>query len=758
MALLGSSVDPRLFMQDYSGFTRAAEIQAQGMQNLGAAIGQGIKDFGEARQERKKLDAGIKANRKSIESALKLGESLGIDVSSLNPILEQMDDPNVTPMEAAALGQAGAQRITDTLNLGIKLQDRAAKLEQYRAENLYKQGMLEASQMRAGASVLSAQQGAKPKFEPLKPQITSPTGEVFEGPLLPYDVNRGMFFDTKAQKYIADPNLIGTGKEYAPDPAMPTPTSQVGDGAADLISGAANGTFNISYKTRDLLPASSPTNRQISLDFNAAPSKNAKGIEIIIPNNATDEERQLAQEYVAKTQQYFAERGVNVPARGVRTAKENGRGTPNRFHTEPFFVGDAASRAVMEKDPDGYAQVLASTLGRIPGAMFIPPHKSNDPGASDGKFNERDFAKGSIIPALERLSKQKSAQANPAEIDNAISMTGDMTQQAMGTPEQQAMLAQQIEQGAGMAMAQNVPQGAIPTEPSMATQQPQLPQQAAPQWSPPPGFAPVKPKGNKPTTKMTAEQVANLAAQGFKVNALPTDDGNFMVSGATVGGGSGTTFDFDPKTGRVIITQGGSKAGQTAKAEEKTKALATGLTQDLYALKDRYTALSAGTGPIPALSRLGASAVPGTPANEVSEIARRVTSGLTIEKIMSERRSNASGAALGGSTSDKDMKILESATTSLNAAQNPEAFNREWTRIMEAQLNIAYGTPEQRANLVKEGKITEQYNKQVEDLYPDETINMKGQLIPRVKTATLNVESPVSSETQAILDRYGKGQ
>lgn len=105
MALLGSSVDPRLFMQDYSGFTRAAEIQAQGMQNLGAAIGQGIKDFGESRQERKKLDAGIKANRKSIESALKLGESLGIDVSSLNPILEQMDDPNTTQWKRLLLGK-----------------------------------------------------------------------------------------------------------------------------------------------------------------------------------------------------------------------------------------------------------------------------------------------------------------------------------------------------------------------------------------------------------------------------------------------------------------------------------------------------------------------------------------------------------------------------------------------------------------------------------------------------------------------------
>ena len=42
MALLGSSVDPRLFMQDYSGFVRAAETQAQGMQNLGAGIAKGI--------------------------------------------------------------------------------------------------------------------------------------------------------------------------------------------------------------------------------------------------------------------------------------------------------------------------------------------------------------------------------------------------------------------------------------------------------------------------------------------------------------------------------------------------------------------------------------------------------------------------------------------------------------------------------------------------------------------------------------------
>ena len=169
-------------------------------------------------------------------------------------------------------------------------------------------------------------------------------------------------------------------------------------------------------------------------------------------------------DYVNQTKEFFASKGVDVPVRGVKTAAENKRGSANRFHTEPFFVHDSASRAAIESDPDGYAQVLANTIGKIPGAMFIPPHKSNDPGASANGINERDFAKGTIIPALERLSKQQAAATSPAGIDNALAMTGDLSQQAMGTPQQQAEIARMIAEGSGMATAQNAPQGAVPTE------------------------------------------------------------------------------------------------------------------------------------------------------------------------------------------------------------------------------------------------------------------------------------------------------
>ena len=53
--MLGSGINPESFKQDYSGFARAAEIQAQGMANLGASISGVIKDFGEQKKNKRRL-------------------------------------------------------------------------------------------------------------------------------------------------------------------------------------------------------------------------------------------------------------------------------------------------------------------------------------------------------------------------------------------------------------------------------------------------------------------------------------------------------------------------------------------------------------------------------------------------------------------------------------------------------------------------------------------------------------------------------
>lgn len=720
MALLGSSVDPRLFMQDYSGFTRAAEIQAQGMQNLGALIGQGIKDFGEARQERKKLDASIKANRKSIESALKLGESLGIDVSSLNPILEQMDDPNVTPIEAAALGQAGAQRITDTLNLGIDLQNRADKLEQAKIENLYRRGMLEASQTRAAASLLGVQQKASEIKSEEVPVVNAVTGEK-DSVLINRDA-QGRMRDPESGKVIKDLFKYGNempGWEAQDGAAMPTPTSQVGGSISESIANAAK------MSVGRMSTASTPGTKGGKLGCADAVCR--------IFNQATGEEL--------------------VPGGTLSTSEmSSSLSNDQRFIKVPL---DEAQKG----------DIVLTPRGRIAGHVGIVV--DNNKVVSNSSAGFKGGKPGTVVENYSIDSWAKSvAPRNPTKtaayryvgsqgIDNALAISGDMSQQAAGLPSEQAEIARMIKEGQGMAMAQNMPQGAIPTEPSIATQQPQLPQQAAPRVNR--RLLSSRTQGGARFRIATPEEAARF---GVPAGQIDETTGRFYP----VSQPSGNTFtaEIDPKTGKVVFSQGPTKAQQAAeaeaKAEQKAQTVATGVTQDLYELKKRYTDLSAGTGPIPALSRLGASAVPGTPAAEVKEVADRVTAGLTIENIMSARRSNAAGAALGGSTSDKDMKILERATTSLNAVQNPEAFNREWTRIMEAQLNIAYGTPEQRARLVKENKITEEFNKEIEDLYPAETINIKGELVPRREKSAPNIKSLINPEVQAILDRFSKGQ
>jgi hypothetical protein len=61
-----------MFVQDYSGFTRAAEIQAQGMQNLGQGVAQGITQVGDYFKEQGEKKKQVKMASTQIDAALKL--------------------------------------------------------------------------------------------------------------------------------------------------------------------------------------------------------------------------------------------------------------------------------------------------------------------------------------------------------------------------------------------------------------------------------------------------------------------------------------------------------------------------------------------------------------------------------------------------------------------------------------------------------------------------------------------------------------
>lgn len=216
--------------------------------------------------------------------------------------------------------------------------------------------------------------------------------------------------DVEARQWVGDKTravIQGSGAANLFKTTTPTPVTSFNQPSMNTpnprIDLDSVGGFGVTTQTREEVGPSTLEARQVSLDFNDASSTTARGIEIIIPDDATAKERAAAQDYVSQTQQFFAAQGVTVPVRGVKTRSENGRGTAGRFHTEPFFVGDAEALAAMQKDPAGYAAVLAGTLGKIPGVTFIAPHKANDPGATRGSVNERDFARQFILPHLEKL-------------------------------------------------------------------------------------------------------------------------------------------------------------------------------------------------------------------------------------------------------------------------------------------------------------------------------------------------------------------
>ena len=114
MALLGSSVDPRLFMQDYSGFARAAEIQAQGMQNLGAGIAKGIEQYGAIKKENAQLTGQIKGIEKQIDSAINLFPERK---NELEAIKISINDPNKSLIERYGEATTYNDLISNTLNM-----------------------------------------------------------------------------------------------------------------------------------------------------------------------------------------------------------------------------------------------------------------------------------------------------------------------------------------------------------------------------------------------------------------------------------------------------------------------------------------------------------------------------------------------------------------------------------------------------------------------------------------------------------------
>ena len=147
--------------------------------------------------------------------------------------------------------------------------------------------------------------------------------------------------------------------------------------------------FYISPGTRaKYTPTSGMTN--ISMDFNAAPSGNARGTEVVIPDNASPEVRAAAQRYNAGVASFASQYGIqDYPVRGVKTRSENGRGVSNTIHTEPFFNSDLAMQQAILENPQAFAEVYRDAFGTLPDMRLIAAHGIGaDRGAASSVFKD----------------------------------------------------------------------------------------------------------------------------------------------------------------------------------------------------------------------------------------------------------------------------------------------------------------------------------------------------------------------------------
>ena len=135
----------------------------------------------------------------------------------------------------------------------------------------------------------------------------------------------------------------------------------------------------------------------VNLDTNSSKQGGQTSPMVVIPDQATAEQRAAAQNYAERIAQVYKDRfGQSLKPRVV-TRSQNGRGRPFTIHTEPYSVKDTKAVKFFgsEEGQRLHAQILRETFGQLKGAQFSIPHNpaKGDHGAHGSGTNEVKIAR-----------------------------------------------------------------------------------------------------------------------------------------------------------------------------------------------------------------------------------------------------------------------------------------------------------------------------------------------------------------------------
>jgi len=201
----------------------------------------------------------------------------------------------------------------------------------------------------------------------------------------------------------ADTDIMG---EPTGEGLMTRPKARPGD-LTPVENSRKIGNLTISNGSRVDFPPGTDGLMNISLDFNSSP--NAKGVEIIIPDDSSAEVIAAARAYVQRVKEFADDNGYgDYKIRdgggrfgpGIFTTSENKKrrpdglgGVENTIHTEPFFAQDAKMEKIVSKNFNDFAKIYTDVFRDL-NARIVIPHgtEDNPPGAASKTFgNEYKF-------------------------------------------------------------------------------------------------------------------------------------------------------------------------------------------------------------------------------------------------------------------------------------------------------------------------------------------------------------------------------
>ena len=232
--------------------------------------------------------------------------------------------------------------------------------------------------------------------------------------------------------------------------------------------------------------------------------------------------------------------------------------------------------------------------------------------------------------------------------------------------------------------------------------------------------------GVLPPKQGAAQQIQT--AQSLVPNAPVPKGDVFTAEGGNVGvtrlKGSTPEIEYQLKEQALAKAKADADAAKVAADKANNSAVTNEADArfilDKSAKAKKMIKSSIGDGVGGAILDIGKSKVPGTTEYILeSQVLAPIRNSLALANLKKMREDSPTGASGMGSLTEKEGTRLESKSGTLQIGGDKNILMQDISNIQKDTLDTVHGTKEQRAKFLKEGKITQQQNDEVEAIYAD---------------------------------------